>query len=123
MRPERLPLVHAAIPALIMVALLGGPSQMLGDSMLGQALAGLWWQLPFMFGLTLAAAGIARRAGDSLHCPGCEYEFTFAEAEAPVRCPECGTGWLGRLKKGRRVKSMRLAAAGVGVAAGGLLLG
>jgi hypothetical protein len=82
-----------------------------------------WWQLPLMFGLTLAGAGWGRRFGDSMHCPACEYEFNFDKDDAPARCPECGTPWLGHLKRGRRIRSPRLMALGIALAFfGGLIL-
>jgi hypothetical protein len=52
------------------------------------------------------------RAGDSLHCPKCDYELGCAEADAPVRCPECGFSWLGRWAKGASRRSVPLAAVG-----------
>lgn len=62
----------------------------------------LIWQFPITIGSTLIGASFIRRVGDSLHCPHCEYPYTFEDADAPIRCPECGKGWLGVLKKGRK---------------------
>jgi hypothetical protein len=116
-RPERLPVIHAVIGAMTYVAVLTNLSLMVPAFFR----LGPWWQIPFMFGLTLAGGGWGRRVGDSMHCPECEYEFNFAEDEAPIRCPECGTPWLGRLKRGRKVRSYRLMGMGVGLAIFGAL--
>jgi len=72
--------------------------------------------LPILAGFMLIASGLTRRVGDTKHCPGCEYEYRFTDDDAPIRCPECGQGWLGRLKTGRRVRSPRRIVAGVLVA-------
>jgi hypothetical protein len=57
-----------------------------------------------------------RRAGDSLHCPKCDYELGVSPDEAPPRCTECGTPWLGKWERGRSRRSPRLAAVGVLIA-------
>ena len=58
-----------------------------------------------------------------LHCPRCEYEFRFDDdAGAPPRCPECGTLWIGALKKGRKQKSPKLVAAGIAIGLGATVL-
>ncbi len=113
MRPERMPLIHGAAMLIGLSAVMLGVSIMGRGTIFGRMFAQNWWQPPAMFGLALAAGGVARRVGDSLHCPRCEYEFKFDDPEgAPIRCPECGTGWLGLLRKGRRVVSPRMIAAG-----------
>jgi predicted RNA-binding Zn-ribbon protein involved in translation (DUF1610 family) len=118
-KPERLPLIHAFTTSLSLLTIMGSISLMIPAF---RAMAP-WWQVPFMFGLTFASGGWGRRVGDSMHCPSCDYEFNFDEHDAPIRCPECGTPWLGRLKRGRRVRSLRLAALGVALALfGGLLM-
>ena len=95
-----------------------------GTGRSGLGLLGWAWTLPVGIGAGLITAGWATRTGDSRHCPKCDYEFAFADGDedAPVRCPECGTGWLGRLVTGRRVQSRPLIGAGVGVLAATLLL-
>ncbi len=60
------------------------------------------WQFSMMIGFMLIGTRLLTRVGDSLHCPHCEYPYTFDDADAPIRCPECGKGWLGILKKGRK---------------------
>ena len=67
-----------------------------------QLVTTLSWQFPFMIGSMLVGSRLLTRVGDSLHCPHCEYPYTFEDADAPIRCPECGKGWLGILKKGRK---------------------
>lgn len=57
-----------------------------------------------------------RRTGDSLHCPACDYELGVSPDEAPPRCTECGTPWLGKWERGRSRRSPRLAAVGVLIA-------
>lgn len=118
-KPERLPLIHAITSSLSLLTIMGSITLMI------PAFRGMapWWQVPFIFGLTFASGGWARRVGDSMHCPACDYEFNFDQENAPIRCPECGTPWLGRLKRGRRIRSLRLAALGVALALfGGLLM-
>src|SRR6185436_13476895 len=61
--------VHAPIFLSIFVLLSGTP--------FSAAAQGLWLWLPVMSGSAIAMAGIARRVGESLHCPNCEYEFAF----------------------------------------------
>ena len=80
--------------------------------------------IPIGVGVGLIVAGRGSRVGDSRHCPKCDYEFAFAEddPDAPIRCPECGTGWLGRLVTGRKVRSPSLFWSGVAVLAGTALL-
>ena len=122
-RAERMPLIHAATGSFGLLGYYGAGTIMLQGLALGNALNGMWWMVPFSFGTGLAVAGLKRRAGDSLHCPKCEYEFKFdVAADAPARCPECGTPWLGMLKKGRRVRSGRLIAVGAAVTIGAFLL-
>jgi len=77
------------------------------------------WLLVALAGIGLIRAGVKRRVGDSRHCPKCDYEFAFAEddPDAPIRCPECGTGWLGRLAVGRKVRSLPMLWSGVGLIA------
>lgn len=51
---------------------------------------------------------LARRSGDSLHCPRCDYEFSYGEnasTDHPPQCPECGSAWLDQLVKGRKSPS------------------
>lgn len=118
-RPERLPLIHAVIGVLMMVGALAqivliapGASRFMP-----------WWQIPVMFGFTLAQGGWGRRVGESLHCPNCEYECRFDDpADTPTRCSECGTPWLGRMKKGRRVRSPATIAAGIALALVGFIV-
>lgn len=50
----------------------------------------------FVFSLSISA-----RWRLSPLCPHCKYPYTFDDADAPIRCPECGAVWLGILKKGR----------------------
>jgi DNA-directed RNA polymerase subunit RPC12/RpoP len=120
--PERMPMIHAATGAAGMVAFYGTLGVMLHGTPFGVG-AQLLWMIPLMIGMGLAAGGWGRRVGESLHCPQCEYEFgTQDQADAPIRCPECGTGWLGRLKKGRRVRSPRLVAAGIALAFTGMIV-
>lgn len=105
---ERMPLVHWVVFFINMLACFGT----FGVLFFGSAVRGVREQsamIAMMSGFMLVQCGWGRRVGESRHCPGCEYEFGFTdENDAPIRCPECGTGWLGRLKKGRRVRSVRL---------------
>jgi predicted RNA-binding Zn-ribbon protein involved in translation (DUF1610 family) len=117
-RPERLPLIHALFSSLGLLTIMGAACLMFPSV----AHIAPWWQLPCMFGLTLAAGAWGRRFGDSMHCPACEYEFNFDDDDAPIRCPECGTPWLGRLKRGRRIRSPRLIAIGVSLAFFGAII-
>lgn len=113
---ERMPLVVASAGTFGLLGFFGGAAIMMRGLALGDAATGAWWMAPASFGVMLAAAGVVRRVGETMHCPQCEYEFKFAAPEdAPIKCPECGTPWLGRLKKGRRLKSGRLVAAGVAI--------
>jgi hypothetical protein len=58
------------------------------------------------WGIKLIRRGVKGvRAGESLHCPRCEYELGVLPDEAPIRCPECGAAWLGRWVKGELRKS------------------
>lgn len=124
-RPERMPLLHGAFSVLgmlffylAMMIMLGGPSGRFGGMFLGQLIL----YAAMICGVMLIGGGWARRVGESLHCPQCEYEFGFANHDdAPVRCPECGKGWLGRLKKGRKVRSVRMMAAGLAVGVVGMV--
>jgi DNA-directed RNA polymerase subunit RPC12/RpoP len=121
-KPERMPMVHAVVGGSGMILVNGAFAVMLRGTPFGDGVqfASL---IPLMIGMTLAVAGWSRRMGDSMHCPRCEYELGLtAEADAPIRCPECGTGWLGRLKKGRRVRSPRLIAAGIAIAVIGMIV-
>lgn len=122
-RPERMPLIHAMasvaglIPFYVMLTVL------FQGTAISNAMRGNWFIVPAMFGMTLAGAGFARRSGDSLHCPHCEYEFKFGNPDdAPARCPECGKAWLGLLKKGRRLRSRKLIAIGVSLAIGSFVI-
>jgi len=112
-RAERLPLIHGCIFASSMTAYMGT----IGLLFYGSVIAGFREQggmIAMMAGFFLAQCGWTRRVGDTKHCPQCEYEFGHAdETDAPIRCPECGTGWLGRLKKGRRVRSRKLIVIGI----------
>ncbi len=120
-KPENLPWIHAAIATLGIIVFCGGAAIMLSGTTLGGIMP--YWMIPFTAGGTLAAAGLARRVGDSSHCPSCEYEFAFADkGEPPIRCPECGNAWLGRLKQGRKVRSPRIVALGLCIMIGGLLV-
>ncbi len=115
-RPERMPLIHAVSGLAGIVPLYVWITLLLSGTALESATQSYVAMLPLMFGFMLAGLGFARRMGDSMHCPQCEYEFKFDQPEdAPIRCPECGTGWLGRLKKGRRVRSPRLIGMGVAI--------
>ncbi|MBM4109009.1 MAG: hypothetical protein FJ255_09425 [Phycisphaerae bacterium] len=121
-RPERMPLIHAAVSATGMIAMFAVFGLLLRGTTAwsGQPFT---WMIPVMVGVTLAMGGWGRRVGESMHCPKCEYEFWFdVGAAAPDRCPECGLAWLGKLRKGRRVRSPRLVAAGVALALGGTLV-
>jgi DNA-directed RNA polymerase subunit RPC12/RpoP len=94
----------------------------LRGTVIGNAGPGYLFMLPMMVGMVLAQGGWGRRVGESLHCPRCEYEFTFAERDAPIRCPECGTPWLGLLRKGRRVMSIKMMVSGISIALLGAVL-
>lgn len=116
-----LPWVHAAMAALSLSALLVSASVMV----YGTRLIGIlpFWMIPFLTGIALARAGWARRAGHSMHCPACEYEFLFNDLhKPPLRCPECGSAWLGRLHQGRKVRSPRVVALGIFIAIASLLI-
>lgn len=116
-RPERMPLIHAVSGIAGMIPFYVSITVLLSGTPLASAMQSYAAMLPLMFGFMLAGLGFARRLGDSMHCPQCEYEYKFDQPDdAPIRCPECGTGWLGRLKKGRRVRSPRLIAMGVAIA-------
>lgn len=119
-RTERLGFVHAVNSVmgllffyLAAIIMLLGTSGRFGGMFVGQMI--MW--VGMMFGAMLFIGGLGRRVGESLHCPRCEYEFGFADRDdPPVRCPECGSGWLGLLKKGRKVRSERMMIAGVVIA-------
>ncbi|GJQ30843.1 MAG: hypothetical protein HBSAPP03_27270 [Phycisphaerae bacterium] len=120
-RPERLPWVHAGVSVLGMSAFSIAMWIMLAGTQFADVFP--MWIIVAMGGMTLAGAGWARRVGESLHCPACEYEYNHGPSpdarEAsmpPLRCPECGTAWFGRLQRGRRVSSPRLVALGVALA-------
>lgn len=112
-RSERMPLVHLGIFVFSISASVGT----IGVLFWGSVLAGFretGGMFAMMAGFFIAQCGWNRRVGETKHCPQCEYEFGPAdEAVAPTRCPECGTNWLGKLKKGRRVRSRKLMAFGV----------
>lgn len=73
-----------------------------------------WWLLSFPLIGMLVRTFFTHRAGTSMHCPKCEYEFQFGDAaEAPRRCPECGKEWLGHLKQGRRSRPPKWIVAGL----------
>lgn len=113
-RPERLPWIHSLISSIGMMVFYGSLGLMLRDTPLGHSAPVFWWIVPFIFATTLIGGGVTRRVGESRHCPQCEYEYAYDDPEdAPARCPECGTPWLGRLKKGRRVRSVRMIVTGV----------
>jgi hypothetical protein len=120
-KPERMPYVHAAISFMglatfyLVITVVGWGTGISGG-------ASYMWMLPVVVGMTLAVGGWGRRVGESLHCPKCEYEFAFKDEDAPVRCPECATPWLGQLRKGRRVRSGRMIAWGVALAVLGMVV-
>jgi DNA-directed RNA polymerase subunit RPC12/RpoP len=121
-KPERMPMIHAAVGGAGMILFNGAFAVMLHGTPFGDGVQ-FGSMIPLMIGMTLAVGGWSRRVGESMHCPQCEYELGFsAEADAPIRCPECGTGWLGRLKKGRRVRSPRLVAAGIAISLTGMIV-
>lgn len=114
--PERMPLIHAMAVLLTYAGCFGVAYLAGSDTFVGRAILQNWWQGLAMFGFMLGSGGIARRVGDSLHCPACEYQFAFANPDdAPIRCPECGFAWLGMLRRGRRVASARLIAVGAAI--------
>lgn len=115
LKPERMPMVHVGMLLIFMGGFYGCMILSVTGSLLNAFLMNLY-MMPLMIGVALIQSGWMRRSGDSLHCPACEYEFNFPNPDdAPNRCPECGSGWLGLLKKGRKHKSNRLIAWGVGV--------
>lgn len=123
-RPERLPLFHAVIGTIGIVTLYATLGLMLRGTPFAGGVPSLAFLIPLIVGTILIGSGIARRVGDSRHCPRCEYEFAYQdEAKAPIRCPECGSGWLGLLRKGKRARSPRMMAAGIVIVFAGLLLG
>ncbi len=113
--PERLPVVHGlATTALVGVAMLAVWFFLQGTSIGRGAGPAFAMQAVVIGGATLVGASWRRRVGTSLHCPDCEYEFAYADADrAPRLCSECGCEWLGRLNRGRRVRSLRLVVLGV----------
>jgi len=120
--PERTPYFHIA-PMLISMVLFYVLSWIHLTPWLFTAVGSAMWIFPFSIGTTLMSGGWVHRKGDSQHCPRCEYEFNFPDPnDAPIRCPECGSGWLGMLRKGRRVKSNRMILAGVAVVLGSMLI-
>ncbi|MGQ0626649.1 MAG: hypothetical protein ACT4PL_00935 [Phycisphaerales bacterium] len=121
-RAERMPFIHVATGTLsvavvyVSLSVLSWGTQMAS----GVQVEKMWCMI---VGMTLAAGGWARRVGETLHCAACEYELRFGEEEVvPARCPECGGFWLLTLKRGRRVKSPRMVAAGVGMMFFGLVV-
>ena len=123
-KPENLPWLQAFASVLLLAVFFGGGIIMLSGTPFSETFSVIWFILPFSFGINLAGHSFTRRVGHSLHCPGCEYEFAFADdPHPPVRCPECGSGWLGLLRKGRKIRSVPLMALGAAIAIiGGLLL-
>lgn len=118
-RPERMPLVHVALAIGPMALFVFSMNLMLRGTILASSLQGMYFMVPCMAGMMLVQGGWTRRSGESKHCPKCDYEFTFEEASAPIRCPECATPWLGRLIKGRKIKSRKM----MGVGAATVVLG
>ncbi len=118
-RPERKPLVGAAMAGTVLFGVLAPLYLAFRGTVLGTAFLGNFWMIVWFVGFTVAAGGWGRRVGESLHCPKCDYEFRFDDAEnAPKVCPECGTPWIGKLIKGRRVRSLKLVAIGAAVVVG-----
>lgn len=120
--PERMPLIHAAIMVISMLnvfvtAIIAAPDTV-------RSVMFVWLTMPvFMVGIVLIQVSWARRVGDSRHCPTCEYEFNYPRDEdAPIRCPECGGGWLGLLRKGRRQKSKKMMWWGTCICIAGVVL-
>lgn len=112
-RRERLPAIHVALAIVPMIFVYTALGIVFFGS-IGVAFTTHLWMIPLYVGGMMIQVGMVRRVGESLHCPSCEYEFNYPdEPGAPERCPECGTKWLGRLKKGRRLKSTRMMAWGI----------
>lgn len=123
-KPERLPLFHAGFSATAMIISYVSLNWMVSSTAFEAAAPSAWWMMPLIVGTVLIQGGVSRRVGESLHCPSCEYEFGFTDAEdAPAKCPECGYAWIGRLKKGRRLRSTRLIVTGIVVAVTGAIVG
>ena len=123
-KPERMPVIRMGLSLVVGIGAYFTIAMMLGPVPgVGNALRNVGWMIPGMAGMSLAGAAAARRVGETLHCPRCEYEYKFDDdANAPIRCPECGSTWLGMLKKGRKVRSWRLAVAGGAFAIASLLV-
>lgn len=120
--PERMPLIHAAVVFVGFSAFYGSLALILRGTSFGLG-SQFMFMVPMMVGMTLVSGGWGRRVGNSMHCPKCEYEFRFDDhPNAPKHCPECGSAWLGQLNKGRRVRSPRMIAAGIGVAFFGMVV-
>jgi hypothetical protein len=69
---------------------------------------------------TLFQMGQRRRVGDRRHCPNCDYPCDHEPGTEPVRCPECGTPWLGRWEVGDWKGRPKLKAAGIAIMVLGL---
>jgi hypothetical protein len=116
--PERMPIIHGFIGVVCNATFFTTIATV--DPVLD--LFEMAWLIPATFGVTLAMGGWTRRIGPTRHCPDCEYEFNFEDHQAPTSCPECASRWLGRLKRGRRVRSRQLIACGVAFAVGSLVV-
>lgn len=122
--PDHVALWHAAALAVPFGLALTAAALFMYGTAFGRGIAGVWWQVAWLFGFALAGFGWTRRVGDSQHCPKCEYECGIPDiAQVPIYCPECGTMWLGVMKRGRRVRSRRYVVAGVVIVVGGFVLG
>lgn len=120
-KADHLPWIHAATATIGMGVLFMAMGVMASGTSVGSMLP--IWMLPFFIGITLAKAGWGRRVGTSMHCPTCEYEFGYEHVrDAPIRCPECGNAWLGRLLQGRKVRSRRIIALGVCITISGMVV-
>ena len=78
-----------------------------------------------LLGPMLISRAFRRRAGETLHCANCDYEFVYASDPSvthPDLCPECGHGWADRLVKGRTTVSPVLVALWIFVTFVGLMI-